>query len=73
MLVMVSKGPGCGILNFTRRFYKILFIAISKLIGGQIFFLIISLIPPPSRHLRGQSHHFLVPRFATVKMYTALI
>lgn len=51
-------------------FYKIFFITISKLMRGGII-LIISLIAPPSRHFRGESHNFLIPRYL-VKVHTAL-
>ena len=69
---MVSKAPDYGILNFTRCFHKILFIRISKLMGGGKSFLIIPLITPPYRYLRGQSHNVLALRFVIVKVHTAL-
>lgn len=50
-------------------FYKIFFITISKLMGGII--LIVSLIAPPSRHFRRESHNFLIPTYL-VKVHTAL-
>lgn len=41
--------------------------------GGEgIFFSVISLIAPPSRYLRGQSHNFLVPRFVIEKVHIAV-